>query len=98
MSFPKNNKSFSVARKLRLTLEPRLPVVRTLSMRSLLAVSFLFLVASLAASDLTFVRVWPGYRSAESFEHVSEFFSGKENTMGQIQLRSQADVREGYYF
>src|SRR4051812_46075496 len=98
MSFLKNNKSFPVARKLRLFLEPRSPVVRTLSMRSFFAVCFLFLVGSLPAADLTFIRVWPGYRSAESFEHVSEFFSGKENTMGQIQLRSQPDVREGYYF
>jgi hypothetical protein len=67
-------------------------------MRPFLAVSFLFLAASLSASDLKFIRVWPSYRSPESFEHVSEYFSGKENTMGQIQLRTQADVRAGYYF
>src|SRR5882724_9142456 len=98
MSFSKNNKSLPVARKLRLELEPRSPATRTVSMRPFLAVSFLFLAASLSASDLKFIRVWPSYRSPESFEHVSEYFSGKENTMGQIQLRTQADVRAGYYF
>ena len=98
MSFPTNNKTVPMARKLRLRLEPHSPASRTESMRPFLAVCFLFLVAPLFGSDLKFIRVWPSYRSVESFEHVSEFFSGKENSMGQIQLRTQPDTRAGYYF
>jgi hypothetical protein len=98
MPFLKHNKSFPMARKLRLKLEPQLPAIRTVSMRPLLAISFLFLVASLSASDIQVIRVWPSYQSNESFEHVSEFFSGMENTTGHILLRSQPDTRAGYYF
>jgi hypothetical protein len=54
--------------------------------------------ARLSAADLTVVRVWPAYRTAESFERISEFFNGQENTSGQTILRSQPATREGFYF
>ncbi|WP_277507993.1 MULTISPECIES: hypothetical protein [unclassified Ereboglobus] len=44
------------------------------------------------------VRVWPEYRAAESFDRISEYFSGRENTGGQIVLRTRPESREGYYF
>ncbi|HTQ30630.1 MAG TPA: hypothetical protein VMI53_05415 [Opitutaceae bacterium] len=50
------------------------------------------------AADVSFVRVWPGYRSAESFERISEYLTGGENTGGQIVLRSRPAERAGFYF
>ncbi|ATC63259.1 hypothetical protein CMV30_04425 [Nibricoccus aquaticus] len=67
-------------------------------MRFALSLLLLFSAARLAAADLTAVRVWPGYRTAESFERISEFFDGKENTSGQTHIRSQPATREGFYF
>ncbi len=58
----------------------------------------LALAHQLAAAELTAVRVWPSYRSAASFERISEFFDGRENTSGQPVLRSQPATREGFYF
>lgn len=51
-----------------------------------------------AAAGIEVVRVWPDFRTAESFDRVSEYFTGKENTGGQIILRTQPDNRAGYYF
>lgn len=68
-------------------------------MRPLLLLTFLVaLEASVSASDVKIVRTWPGYRTAESFMRVSEYFTGNENTGGQTYLRSQPEQREGYYF
>ena len=61
----------------------------------LFALGFL---APLSAADLSVVRVWPGYRTAESFERISEFFTGRENDSGQTLLRSQPSSRAGFYF
>ena len=54
--------------------------------------------ASARAADVTFVRVWPGYRTAESFDRISEYLDGQENTGGQTVLRSQPTQRDGFYF
>ncbi len=67
-------------------------------MRLALTIALLFSAARLAAADLSAVRIWPAYRTADSFERISEFFDGKENTGGQTYLRSQPAVREGFYF
>jgi hypothetical protein len=67
-------------------------------MRLALSLFVLFCTVRLSAADLTAVRVWPAYRTAESFERISEFFDGRENTSGQTVLRSQASTREGFYF
>jgi len=58
----------------------------------LLPASFLFGVEPAAA------RVSAGYRDAEQFYRISEFFTGRENTGGEIILRSQEDARAGFYF
>lgn len=44
------------------------------------------------------MRVWPGYRTAESFDRISEYLTGGENTGGQTVLRSQPAQRDGFYF
>jgi len=68
-------------------------------MRVSLIVLFAFAAASVcAAADLTIVRVWPGYRTAASFDRISEYFGQAENAQAQLILRSQADKRAGYYF
>lgn len=74
--------------------------MRLLSHRLALAASLLSLLclAPARAADVTFVRVWPGYRAAESFERISEYLTGNENTGGQTILRSQPAERTGFYF
>jgi hypothetical protein len=65
------------------------------------ALAFVFALccaASARAADVTFVRVWPGYRTAGSFERISEYLTGQENTGGQTVLRSQPARRAGFYF
>ena len=54
--------------------------------------------APLHAAEVELARVWPGWRDAESFERVSEFFTGKENAGKQVILRSRPETRGGYYF
>ena len=51
-----------------------------------------------AAADITLVRIWPGYRDAESFERISQYFGQAEDVQSQLILRTQADKRAGYYF
>lgn len=69
-------------------------------MRPLLALLCLFAAAltTARAAEVEFVRVWPGWRDADSFRRISEYFDGKENTGNQIVLRTHADARAGFYF
>ncbi|MGA3006496.1 MAG: hypothetical protein ABSE59_01265 [Opitutaceae bacterium] len=57
-----------------------------------------FCFAAARAGEVTVVRVWPGYRSAESFERISEYFDGKENSGGETVLRTRPAQRAGFYF
>ena len=50
------------------------------------------------AADVTVVPMFAGYREAASFKRISEYFSGKENTGGQLMLRTHPEQRSGYYF
>ena len=51
------------------------------------------------ASDVKVVRVWPGYRTADSFMRISEYFTGKENPgRKKTLLRSRPEQRAGFYF
>jgi hypothetical protein len=47
--------------------------------------------------DVTIVRVFGGWRDASTFKYISEYFTGRENTHGEIMLRTQPDHRGGYY-
>ena len=69
-------------------------------MRSRLAPFILFFASALAAvaADLKIVRVWPGYRAADSFDRISEYFGGAENSARRTVLRTQSGDRAGYYF
>lgn len=76
-------------------------------MKRLFAQIFLSFMIALAAGcagggaksgTVEVVRVWPEYRTAESFDRISEYFTGRENTGGQVILRTQPDRREGFYF
>lgn len=68
-------------------------------MRSALACLALLILASLAgAAEAEFVRVWPQWREAKSFDHIGEYFGRRENSERHLVLRTQADVRDGYYF
>jgi hypothetical protein len=64
------------------------------------ALLLLLLAAALPlpAAEAAFVHVWPGWRDAESFERLSEYFGGPENTGRDRVLRTAATVRDGFYF
>lgn len=49
-------------------------------------------------SDVRVVRVFTGWREASSFKRISEYFTGRENTGGEVILRTQPAARGGYYF
>lgn len=53
---------------------------------------------SASAAELTLVRVFTGWRDAASFKRISEYFNGREDTGGEIVVRTQPAVRDGYYF
>lgn len=65
---------------------------------SLVALLLAALASPLSAADVQIARVWPGYRTAESFERISEYFTGRENSGRDIILRTQPSAREGFYF
>lgn len=68
-------------------------------MRAFLTVFLALAAASFcAAADLSIIRVWPGYRTAESFDRISEYLGKNEDARGQLILRTQPDIRAGYYF
>lgn len=77
-------------------------IVKNLSVLTrLLRLSLVWLafgVASAFAADVTVVPMFAGYRETASFKRISEYFSGKENTGGQLILRTHPDQRSGYYF
>ena len=52
----------------------------------------------LRAAEVEFVRVWPDWREAKSFERISEFFTGRENPGSQVICRTHPDSRAGFYF
>lgn len=79
--------------------EPQNPPVSTRAILGLLLV--LVFAAAAGANEtagVTIVRVFPGWREASSFKRISEYFTGRENTGGQVVLRTRPDERSGYYF
>ena len=54
--------------------------------------------ATLSAAEVTFVRIWPAWRDADSFVRISEYFGGGENSGRQTVLRTQAGQRGGFYY
>lgn len=58
----------------------------------------LALPASGRAPSLEIVRVFAGWRDAASFQRVTEYLHGRENTGGVTVLRSRPGERAGYYW
>ncbi len=56
------------------------------------------LPASVRAAGPEIVRVFTGWRDAASFQRVTEYLDGRENTGGIIVLRSQPGARAGFYW
>ena len=50
------------------------------------------------AASLEIERVFTGWRDAASFQRVTEYLDGKENTGGITVLRSRPGERAGYYW
>lgn len=58
----------------------------------------LLLTCAARAAEVELVRVWPGWRDAESFERLSEYFGRGENAGRDHILRTQPAARDGFYF
>jgi hypothetical protein len=58
----------------------------------------LALPSSGRAASLEIVRVFTGWRDAVSFQRVTEYLDGRENTGGITVLRSRPSERAGYYW
>lgn len=54
--------------------------------------------APAATEGVGFVRIWPSYRTADSFTTVGELLGGGERASGRIVRRTQPGSREGFYF
>ncbi len=69
-------------------------------MRRALAIIGLQLLslAGASAADLSFVRVWPHWYDTDSLTRISEFFTDRENMGERTIVRSQSEVRAGFYF
>ena len=50
------------------------------------------------AAGVEFVRVWPSWRDAESFERIGEYFGRPETQGRDVVMRTQPGERAGYYF
>ena len=57
-----------------------------------------FFGLSAFGADVEFLRVWPAWRTDESFERIGEYFGRPENTGREIVLRTEPTQRAGYYF
>jgi hypothetical protein len=67
--------------------------------RALLLVGFQLLAFTGAfASDVSFVRVWTGWRDLDPYMRISEYFNGRVNMGGRIILRTHAEARAGFYY
>jgi hypothetical protein len=58
----------------------------------------LLLVTGAFANDVSFVRVWTGWREIDPFMRISEYFNGRVNVGERIILRTHAEARAGFYF
>ncbi len=52
----------------------------------------------LLSAQIELQRVWPGYRTAESFTTLAEYFGGPVSATNQATLRTQPLSRDGYYW
>jgi hypothetical protein len=71
---------------------------RFLAALAVLTLSSLAPSAGAADGAIHLVRTYTGWRDAASFKRISEYFTGKENTGGEIIVRTHPERRDGYYF
>ena len=64
----------------------------------LVACLLLALPAAVRAAGLEIVRVFTGWRDAASFQSMSEYLDGGENTGGVTVLRTRPAERAGFYW
>src|SRR4051812_47000824 len=57
-----------------------------------------FVQACTHADEAEFIRVWPAWRDAQSFDRIGEYFGRPEANGRETVLRTQASARAGYYF
>ena len=69
-----------------------------MKLRACLLLPLLLATAASSPLELRIVRAQTGWREAASFKRISEYFAGRENTGGQLVLRTHANQRSGYYF
>jgi hypothetical protein len=62
------------------------------------AVLLFVLLAAKLVAQVEFVRVWPSYRTADSFVRLAEYFGAPESPVVDTLLRSQPTNRAGYYW
>ncbi|MEY3609357.1 MAG: hypothetical protein RLZZ447_2145 [Verrucomicrobiota bacterium] len=69
---------------------------------SALRLLFLLCVASAAAAapapEFSLVRVWPGWKEAEDFTRLREYFGATPDSGPRRVLRTSPDQRAGFYF
>jgi len=51
-----------------------------------------------AEGGVRIAHVYFGWRDADSFKRIAEYFDGREHTGGQVILRTHPKQRSGYYF
>jgi hypothetical protein len=71
---------------------------RSLRLSSLGLLLLFSLPVSVRAAGPEIVRVFTGWRDAASFQRVTEYLDGRENTGGIIVLRTQPGARAGFYW
>ena len=67
-------------------------------MRLALTFAAAVLITTSLSAEVTFKRVWPGYRTAASFVRLGEYFGAAEKPITDAVLRSTPTAREGYYW
>jgi hypothetical protein len=67
-------------------------------MRFLLVLALCCTTLAARADEVKFVRVWTDWKNAESFDRISEYLGGAENTSGEHVARTHPELRDGYYF
>lgn len=67
-------------------------------MRLALLLATLLVGGSVSLAEVSFKRVWPGYRTADSFVRLGEYFGAPENPLTDGLFRSDPAERAGYYW
>lgn len=66
--------------------------------RPLLLALALLSAARAPAAGAEFLRIWPAWQEAATFDRIGEYFGGPEPGAGTTVLRTTPGTREGYYF